>query len=98
MSLKPLNDMPSPEQLREESPVSCKLAAIKLERDRELVAVIQNQTNIRQAMLSIGGIPEEVSQCEELFDLYLPVLRADFQLCETYCFTGQTIKFDFNFY
>lgn len=52
----------------------------------------------RQAMISIGGIPEEVSQCEELFDIYLPALRADFQLCETYCFTGQIIKFDFNFY
>lgn len=45
MSFKPLQDIPSPEQLREECPVSCKLAARKLERDRELAAVIQNQTN-----------------------------------------------------
>lgn len=57
-----------------------------------------NDREFRQAMISMGGIPEEVSQCDELFDLYLPALKADFQLCETYCFTGQTIKFDFNFY
>lgn len=57
-----------------------------------------NDREFRQEMISIGGIPEEVSRCDELFDLYLPALRADFQICETYCFTEQPYKFDFNFY
>ncbi len=57
-----------------------------------------NDREFRQEMMAMGGIPEEVSFRDELFDLYLPALRADFQICETYCFTKQPYKFDFNFY
>jgi medium-chain acyl-[acyl-carrier-protein] hydrolase len=32
------------------------------------------------------GTPAEILQCEELMDLILPTLRADFALCETYAY------------
>jgi medium-chain acyl-[acyl-carrier-protein] hydrolase len=35
----------------------------------------------------LEGTPETVLQNEELLHLLLPLLRADFSLCETYCYT-----------
>jgi medium-chain acyl-[acyl-carrier-protein] hydrolase len=35
----------------------------------------------------LGGTPEEVLDNTELMELYLPVLRADFAMCETYTYT-----------
>jgi surfactin synthase thioesterase subunit len=37
-----------------------------------------------QELRKLNGTPEEVLQSKELFSLLLPVLRADFELCETY--------------
>lgn len=37
----------------------------------------------------LNGTPEEVLQHEELRDLLLPVLRADFAVCETYLFAPE---------
>jgi medium-chain acyl-[acyl-carrier-protein] hydrolase len=37
----------------------------------------------------LGGTPEEVLQNPELMQLFLPVLRADFAVCETYCYTTE---------
>lgn len=37
-----------------------------------------------QAIRSMGGIPDEVWEHEELLDLIVPAMRADFKLCETY--------------
>ena len=36
------------------------------------------------SLKELGGIPNEILQNEELLDLLLPVLRADFELTETY--------------
>jgi surfactin synthase thioesterase subunit len=36
----------------------------------------------------LGGTPEEVLQDPELMELFMPVLRADFAVCETYCYTN----------
>lgn len=37
-----------------------------------------------QAVRQFGGIPDEILQNNELLDLFLPILRADFGLLETY--------------
>lgn len=36
------------------------------------------------SLKELGGIPNEISQNNELLDILLPVLRADFELIETY--------------
>lgn len=36
----------------------------------------------------LGGTPEEVLSCDELLDVLLPTLRADFTLDETYAYTA----------
>jgi medium-chain acyl-[acyl-carrier-protein] hydrolase len=38
----------------------------------------------------LNGIPEAVFQDTELMQLFLPVLRADFAVCETYTYTAKT--------
>jgi len=47
--------------------------------DAEFLAKLRN----------LGGTPEEVLQNPELLELFLPVLRADFAVCETYCYTTE---------
>jgi medium-chain acyl-[acyl-carrier-protein] hydrolase len=38
-------------------------------------------------LAKLGGIPQEVLANQPLLDLFLPVLRADIELCETYTYT-----------
>jgi medium-chain acyl-[acyl-carrier-protein] hydrolase len=47
--------------------------------DLEFIAKLRN----------LGGTPEEVLQNPELMDLFLPVLRADLAVCESYAYTHQ---------
>ncbi len=42
-----------------------------------------------KAIQSIGGTPEAVLTNQELMDLFLPVLRSDFSLCETYQYQAE---------
>jgi medium-chain acyl-[acyl-carrier-protein] hydrolase len=42
-----------------------------------------------QALLRLNGTPEEVVNNRELLELMLPVLRADFALCETYVYSAE---------
>lgn len=44
-----------------------------------------------QKLLDLNGIPKEVVSNEELMDLVIPILRADFTVCETYKYE-QNIK------
>lgn len=39
-----------------------------------------------EELRSLDGTPEEILQHPELMELFAPILRADFQLCETYAF------------
>lgn len=39
-------------------------------------------------LVDLGGTPQELLESRELLDLFLPVLRADFALSETYTFPG----------
>nr|WP_242056752.1 thioesterase domain-containing protein [Planktothrix sp. FACHB-1355] len=40
--------------------------------------------NFKEELLKFNGTPKEILENEELFDLMLPLLRADFELVETY--------------
>lgn len=57
-----------------------------------------NDTEFKEKMVAMGGIPKEVFQYDDLFQIYLPALKADFQLCETYRFSGKSYRFDSKFY
>ncbi|MCY7976523.1 thioesterase II family protein [Bacillus inaquosorum] len=39
---------------------------------------------LKQAVIEMGGVPEEFSKNEQVLDFFLPILRADFELLETY--------------
>ncbi|WP_286058937.1 thioesterase II family protein [Bacillus mojavensis] len=39
---------------------------------------------LKQAIIEMGGVPEEFNKNEQVLDFFLPILRADFQLLETY--------------
>lgn len=39
-----------------------------------------------KALYTIGGTPKEVLDNKELMDIMLPILRADFTICETYTY------------
>jgi|TARA_R110002072_G_scaffold136308_4_gene278728 surfactin synthase thioesterase subunit len=41
------------------------------------------------ALRKLGGTPEEVLQNQDLLELFLPLLRADFQVSDTHAPTGQ---------
>ncbi|MDE6847880.1 MAG: hypothetical protein K2O29_02785 [Ruminococcus sp.] len=57
-----------------------------------------SDSDFRKKMISINGIPEELVQNSELFDVYLPALKADFKMCETYRKKDDTVRFDVNFH
>ena len=47
-----------------------------------------------EALIKLQGIPEGILQDSELMELYLPVLRADFKIFETYFYSqGQPFNF-----
>ncbi|UFJ41778.1 alpha/beta fold hydrolase [Brevibacillus humidisoli] len=39
-----------------------------------------------QKLYTLNGTPKEVLENQELMELYEPILRADFEVCDTYCF------------
>ena len=49
----------------------------------------QNRSFLIQ-LRHLNGTPEAVLQDAELMQFFLPVLRADFAVCETYTYTAKT--------
>ncbi len=47
-----------------------------------------------QEIISLGGTPEELLREKELLDLYLPLLRADFKVNDTYSYVKREAKLD----
>lgn len=43
-----------------------------------------NDNKFKKALYEFGGTPEEILQNEELINFFMPLLRADFKLIETY--------------
>ncbi|MEV6598633.1 alpha/beta fold hydrolase [Actinoplanes sp. NPDC051346] len=44
----------------------------------------QPDSIVREKLVELGGVPAEVSDNPELMELLMPVIRADFSVCETY--------------
>lgn len=40
-------------------------------------------------LCTMGGTPDDVIRNQELMELFVPLLRADFELCETYVYTPE---------
>lgn len=56
-------------------------------RDRATQMHLLGPAEFREALRNLHGTPEEVLSNEELMQIAEPILRADFQLCETYAYT-----------
>lgn len=50
------------------------------------------EAEFRQALLKMGGTSQEILENKELCDIYLPILRADLRIHETYEYTGKEEK------
>jgi surfactin synthase thioesterase subunit len=48
----------------------------------------------KQRVLELGGTPREVLENDELLDVFLPILRADFKVNETYEYVERQAKID----
>jgi medium-chain acyl-[acyl-carrier-protein] hydrolase len=57
-------------------------------RDTETPIHTLPAAEFREELRRLDGTPREVLDNEELMDLLLPTLRADFALCETYTYTA----------
>jgi medium-chain acyl-[acyl-carrier-protein] hydrolase len=57
--------------------------------DRGIQVHQLNSEEFRIALRNLGGTPQEVLDHEELMAIAEPILRADFELCETYAYTAQ---------
>ncbi len=55
---------------------------------REPFHVLPNDQLVEK-LKQLNGTPREVLENIELMELMLPIIRADFELCETYQFTGK---------
>jgi medium-chain acyl-[acyl-carrier-protein] hydrolase len=53
-------------------------------RDRDELLSTLPRTELIKKLHEFNGAPQEVLQNNELLDLLLPMIRADFELCETY--------------
>ena len=48
---------------------------------------------LKEELVNLGGTPKEVLDNEDLLSLFLPIIRADFSVCETYSYkTGKPIN------
>jgi external thioesterase TEII len=51
-------------------------------------------SEFKNVLRELGGIPEEVLENKELFDFFSPIIRADFQVLEKGGYIEQNIKID----
>lgn len=53
-----------------------------------------SDVQFRQELLAIGGFEKEIVENTELFNFFIPILRADFRLVETYNYKEKQDKID----
>ena len=63
-------------------------------REEELIHKLPRD-EFKQKVIELGGTPEELFENEELLDLFLPILKADFRIVEEYKYI-EKIKLDCN--
>lgn len=57
----------------------------------------ETDQNVIELLKSKGGIPHELFQNKEFLEVFLPIIRSDFKLIETYQYTSQD-SFDLQFH
>lgn len=58
---------------------------------RELPLHALPEAELREALGGLNGTPKELLESEELMQLMLPILRADFAVCETYTYRNGSV-------
>lgn len=53
-----------------------------------------NHHLFKEKIIALGGTPEELINHEELFDLFVPLLKSDFKLVENYIYKERTAKME----
>lgn len=64
------------------------------EEDKEKIHLLPDE-QFKHKLIEYGGTPEEVLANQELMSLFLPILRADFRVCDEYDFKDPDYKFDY---
>ncbi|QSB25094.1 thioesterase II family protein [Flavobacterium sp. CLA17] len=63
-----------------------------IKKRKDIVHHQLDDLNFKKELLSLGGIPEGISENEELFDYFLPIMRADFECLEKSFFSEKGLK------
>lgn len=61
-----------------------------IQRRRKAIHTLPDKEFIKELM-QYNGMPNEILDCEEILNLFLPIIRADFTVSETYCYTDVDI-------
>lgn len=61
-------------------------------------ALIHNSPNeiFKKEIFKLGGTPLELLENDELYEIFMPILRSDYKIVETYNYTKKSCKFDFD--
>lgn len=63
-----------------------------IKKSKDIIHHTLDDFNFKKELLSLGGIPEEISKNEELFDYFLPIIRADFECLEKDFFSEEGLQ------
>lgn len=55
----------------------------------------QSDDKLIEEVFSLGGTPQELLAQRDLLEMFLPIIRADYQAVETYEYNGEKQRFDF---
>lgn len=63
-----------------------------IKKSKDFLYHTLDDSNFKKELLILGGIPKEISENKDLFDYFLPILRADFECLEKSFFSEETLK------
>ncbi len=67
--------------------------APQIKKDKKNLHVLPDNEFMRE-VIELGGTPKELLENRELLEIFLPILRADFQIVETYNYIEKNEKLD----
>lgn len=70
--------------------------APNLSKDDEKLYHLMNPEDFKREVMNLGGTPPEFFDYPELLELFIPLLRNDFKLSETYQYPEEIRPFDHN--
>lgn len=68
-------------------------AAPHVQKEKKLLHTFP-EAEFCDEIFKLGGTPRELFNCRNLLDIYLPVLRADYRIIETYQYSERTKQLD----